>query len=218
MSMKIGLPAGYLLLVCVLLVTFLCLGLYAWHVDHAGWEVDVMRRLQDSGLPGLRPVSIGLAVAGGGLPWYVLVGAIGVLLLLLNGLRALVLLLLAAILQDVGAAVKLLVERARPTDGAVDVWREVGSYSFPSGHVLSATLIVGLLFVALGHSALEARLKRALQGACLVWILLMGVGRMVVGAHWPTDVLGGYIVGVLLLLPIAAMLRPKTSNEVMRNA
>jgi membrane-associated phospholipid phosphatase len=218
MSMKIGLPAGYLLLVSVLLVTFLGLGWYAWQVDQAGWEIGVVRWLQDSGLPGLRPVSIGLAVAGGGMPWYVLVGAIGILLFLLSGLRAVVLLLLAAILQDVGAAVKLLIERARPTEGVVDVWREVGSHSFPSGHVLGATLIVGLLFIALGRSTLDVRLKRALQGACLVWILLMGVGRMVVGAHWPTDVLGGYIVGVLLLLPIAAMLRPAAGTEAIRNA
>ncbi|MGH2587865.1 MAG: phosphatase PAP2 family protein, partial [Dehalococcoidia bacterium] len=166
----------------------------------------------------LRPVSIGLAIAGGGVPWYALVGVIGLTLFLLNGVRALMLLLLAAILQDVGAALKLLTERTRPTEGVVDVWREAGGYSFPSGHVLGATLVVGLLFIALGHSDLDVRLKRALQGACLTWILLMGVGRMVVGAHWPTDVLGGYIVGVLLLLPIAAMLRPKASNEVVSSA
>ena len=41
----------------------------------------------------------------------------------------------------------------------------------------------------------------------MLWIVLMGVGRMVLRAHWPTDVLGGYVVGALLLMPIVAALR-----------
>ena len=42
----------------VLLSLFLALGLYAWRVDHAPWEIEIVRWLQDSGAPGLRPVSI----------------------------------------------------------------------------------------------------------------------------------------------------------------
>jgi undecaprenyl-diphosphatase len=191
----------------VLLSLFLALGIYAWHVDHAPWEVEIVRWLQDSGAPGLRPVSIGLAVAGTGLPWAVLVGVIGLVLLLLNGLRVAGLLLVTALLQDAGALLKLLIGRARPSDGTVEVWHQVTSYSFPSGHTLGATLVFGFLILALEHSELNSAMKRALQGACLTWILLMGVGRVTLGAHWPTDVLGAYLFGAFLLLPIAALLR-----------
>lgn len=190
-----------------LLSLLLTLGVYAWSVDHAGWEVDVVRWLQDSGVPGLRPVSIGLAVVGTGLPWAVLVGVIGFALLLLNGLRVAVLLLVTALLQDVGAVLKLLIGRARPSDGSVEVWHQVSSFSFPSGHTLGATLVFGFLILVLERSELTLGVKRTLQTACFAWIVLMGMGRMTLGAHWPTDVLGAYLVGALLLLPMAALLR-----------
>jgi membrane-associated phospholipid phosphatase len=54
---------------------------------------------------------------------------------------------------------------------------------------------------------LRAPLKRAAQGASLAWMLLMGLGRMELGVHWPTDVIGAYLTGTLLLLPLVAMLR-----------
>jgi membrane-associated phospholipid phosphatase len=183
------------------------LSLYAWGTDQPAWEVDLVRALQEEGPAWLRPVAVVLAFAGTGAPWAGLVGVIGLVLFLVAGLRATALLLVAAMLQDVGAAMKLLIERARPSDAYVAVWHRPDSYSFPSGHVLGATLVFGFLIVALEGTALRAPLKRAAQGACLAWMLLMGLGRMELGAHWPTDVIGAYLTGVLLLLPLVAMLR-----------
>ena len=197
----------YLPITLFLVTAILALGTYAWHVDHATWEVTVLRWLQDSGLPGLRPMSIGLAVAGSGLPWAMLIGAISLALWVLSGLRATALLIVSAILQDIGAVMKVIVERARPSEGSVEVWRQISSYSFPSGHVLGATLVFGFLFFALEHCALHLGVKRVLQALCVAWVLLMGIGRMMLGAHWPTDVIGGYLLGALLLLPIVAFLR-----------
>lgn len=197
----------YAIVAGALLVTLVTLVLYAWQVEQAHWEVGVLRWLQDDGPPGLRQLSISLAVAGTGLPWAVLIGLFGLALLLFAGFRLALFLLVVAVLQDVGAAIKVLVERGRPAEGPVDVWREISSHSFPSGHTLGATLVFGFLFFALEHCALRPRVKRILQAACLGWILLMGIARMELGAHWPTDVLGAYTLGALLLLPIVALLR-----------
>lgn len=196
-----------MLMAVVLAALFLALGFYAWSVEYPAREADFVRWLQDSGVPGLRPVSIALAIAGTGLPWTILIGALGFVVFLAIGLRVAILLVITALLQDVGAAIKLLVGRARPTDGTVEVWNQISSNSFPSGHALGATLVFGFLILALEHTTLNVRLKRVLQGACLAWIVLMGVGRMTLGAHWPTDVLGAYLIGTLLLLPIAVLLR-----------
>jgi undecaprenyl-diphosphatase len=189
-----------------LLVTLLGLGLYAWNVGQAHWEVAVLRSLQEGDVAGLRPVSIALAIAGTGLPWAVLVGAISLTLLLVIGVRAAGLLVVAAILQDVGAFLKMLFGRARPSQETVEVWRELSSHSFPSGHVLGATLVFGFLIFALEHCPIARAPKRALQGACVVWMLLMGIGRMQLGAHWPTDVIAGYVTGALLLIPLIWLL------------
>lgn len=207
MISSLPLARPYVTLAAVLMSLLFTLALYAWQVDQAAWEVSIVRWLQESGIPGLRPLSIGLAVAGTGLPWAILIGVLGLALWAMVGVRAFALLLLVAVLQDVGAVIKLVVERARPSEGSVEVWRQISSHSFPSGHVLGATLVFGFLIFALEHCALGLRLKRALQATCLAWIALMGLGRMELGAHWPTDVLGGYIVGALLLLPAIAVLR-----------
>jgi membrane-associated phospholipid phosphatase len=207
MPIATSIARRYALIGGVLFSLFASLGLYAWQVNHAHWEVGMLRWLQDDGPPGLRPVSIALAVAGTGLPWAALIALIGVALLLSAGLRVAILLVLTAVLQDVGAMIKMVVERGRPAEGPIDVWRHVGSYSFPSGHTLGATLVFGFLFFAIEHCALQTRVKRLLQAACVAWIVLMGIGRMELGAHWPTDVLGAWLLGGLLLLPIIAVLR-----------
>ena len=201
-----------------MLAVIVVLGLYAWRFDEATWEVRVIRWLQGSELPGLRPVSIGLTVAGNGVPWMGLIGLLAAVLWLLGTLRLVLLLGLTAALQDIGAVLKLLVERARPSDTSVIVWRHISSHSFPSGHVLGATLVFGFLFFAVEHCSISAPLKRLLQAVCVLWILLMGLARMALGAHWPTDVLGGYLIGAFLLLPIVFVLRCASPVSTDRHA
>ena len=201
---------GYLLVAGALVLALAVLSVYAWRTHHASWEVRLIRWLQEAGLPGLRPLSIGLAEAGTGVPWIGLIAVIGLLLLALGGLRFVFLLGVTASMQDLGAVIKLLVERARPADGSVQVWKEITSYSFPSGHTLGATLVFGFLFFALEHCEIAAPLRRVLQAACVAWVVLMGLARMQLGAHWPTDVLGAYLVGALCLLPSIYLLRRST--------
>ena len=197
----------YVSVAILLLTVVVLLGLYAWHVDTASWEVAMVRRLQQSEVPALRSVSIGLTVAGTGVPWSVLIGLLATILWLVGSLRVVLLLGFTAALQEIGALIKVLTERARPADGAVEVWRHLSTYSFPSGHVLGATLIFGFLFFAVEQWPVARPLKRLLRTGCVTWIVLMGIARMELGAHWPTDVLGGYVMGALLLLPAVFVLR-----------
>jgi undecaprenyl-diphosphatase len=194
-------------LTAVLLAPLALLSVYAMRVDRAAWEVAAVRLLQDSGPPGLRGLSAVLAVAGQGLPWVGIMVAVAALLLAAGSVRLVLLLGIVAALQDVGAVMKRVIERARPPAGLVDVWRAADGYSFPSGHTLGAVLVFGFLFFAVEHCALPRRLRRLLQGLCVAWIVLMGVSRVEVGAHWPTDVLGAYLTGALLLVPVVWVLR-----------
>ena len=200
-------PHGYLYTGLVLTTLLILLGIYAWHIGTARWEIQAMRDMQAAEVPGFRQLAIGLAVAGNGLPWAGTIGGVALVVLLLGSLRLVLLLGLVTVLQDVGALLKMLVERARPSVESVEVWRTISSYSFPSGHTLGATLIFGFLFLAAGHLALPNQARRCLQGFSLAVIVLMGLSRVQVGAHWPTDVLAAYLLGALLLLPIAYTLR-----------
>lgn len=70
------------------------------------------------------------------------------------------------------------------------------SPSFPSGHTLNATVIVGVLcYVALLH--LSGRVsRRVLVVAASAWVAGMGLSRVYLGAHWLTDVAMGWVLGL----------------------
>jgi undecaprenyl-diphosphatase len=94
--------------------------------------------------------------------------------------------------------VKLAVNRNRPT-----LW-ETDSYwgsSFPSGH----TLAVAAFATAVALSATRARPStRALAVTTAVtWIGLVGLSRLVLGVHWPTDVLAAACIGASFPLALS---------------
>ncbi|MGE0082260.1 MAG: lysylphosphatidylglycerol synthase domain-containing protein [Thiohalomonadaceae bacterium] len=60
--------------------------------------------------------------------------------------------------------------------------------SFPSGHTTAAFTLVALL-------CLQADIGRGIKLALIAWASLVGISRIVVGVHWPTDVLGGAAIG-----------------------
>ncbi|MGL4473013.1 MAG: phosphatase PAP2 family protein [Shewanella sp.] len=69
-------------------------------------------------------------------------------------------------------------------------WREEVGYSFPSGHTqfaVSFSLIVCFYLVASGLVVLPMILS--------LWAVLMGLSRMLLGLHWPVDVLGSTLIG-----------------------
>ena len=97
--------------------------------------------------------------------------------------------------------VKLAVNRVRPT-----LW-ETDSYwgsSFPSGH----TLVVAAFATAIALSATRARPPtRALAVAMAVtWIGLIALSRLVLGVHWPTDVLAAACIGASFPLALSVAL------------
>lgn len=127
-------------------------------------------------------------------------------------------LVLAYLLTILGQLVKLLSHRARPvtgTDGIV-VYGTVTGYSFPSGHVLSYTLILGLL--ACFASSLSSRARIPLLGFLLAGIVLVGPSRLYLGQHWFSDVLGSYLLGIALLIPLVIAYRLARARRLDRPA
>lgn len=93
---------------------------------------------------------------------------------------------------------KDLIDRPRPWPGEL-VIREPGRGSgYPSGHALVSMLAYGYMaYAAVLHAPGAAR--RYLLSVAAGAILLIGWGRMYDGAHWPSDVYGGWGVGIVLL-------------------
>lgn len=115
------------------------------------------------------------------------------------GKREAILVLMTWLSSPISFGLKLTVGRPRPTADLVAVFQAEPGNSFPSGHAFFAIVFWGLL----AYFALTRLQRRGLRiltlsgfAAIIIWI---GVSRVYLGAHWPSDVIGGYITGTLFL-------------------
>jgi membrane-associated phospholipid phosphatase len=121
--------------------------------------------------------------------------------------------------------VKRLIKRPRPTNELVTVVRVINEPSFPSGHVMHYTNFFGLLIYLLATNWRSGKLRNLLIAICTLLIALIGPSRVYLGAHWPSDVMAGYIYGGLwfaglmtVYLRIKAWIHPPEGKtpEVMK--
>lgn len=121
--------------------------------------------------------------------------------LLLFGLRIEALMTFFAAAGSAGLwyLISPLVGRPRPSPELVDVAMQIPAGSFPSGHVLNLTAIFGFLIYLTLLLLFRTWVRRALVALLALPILTIGFARVEAGAHWPSDVLGGYMLGGLWL-------------------
>ena len=107
-------------------------------------------------------------------------------------------------------ALTALVHRPRPTPDLVRVAVELPYGSFPSGHVLNLTAFFGFLAYLAITEARAGVIKTVSVGICGMLVACIGVSRIYSGEHWPTDVLGGYLIGAAWLLLSISLYRWRT--------
>lgn len=108
----------------------------------------------------------------------------------------------------IGAVSKLVVQRARPV--LDDPVAHARGFSFPSGHALNITVASSVLIVALWPlmSAVARRLALGLGGTAIV---LVGLDRVLLGVHFPTDIVAGFVMGAGITLSSWAASSGRTS-------
>lgn len=97
-----------------------------------------------------------------------------------------------------GNALKAVFQRARPD--VVPHLAEVMTTSFPSGHSMHSSVIYLTLGALMARAAPDRRVKILILCAALFLPLLIGVTRVYLGVHYPTDVLAGWCAGLLWAL------------------
>jgi membrane-associated phospholipid phosphatase len=142
----------------------------------------------------------------------VLVGLTVVLTLLLwkrFRLEAAYLVLVGASLAVMSPTLKWLFHRPRP-DSALRLV-EAGYYSFPSGHSLGSAGVYVAVAVMIAVIAPRYRVLGAV--ACVVVVTAVGLSRVYLRVHYPSDVIGGWALGVVWALGVAKVLGVGTSGE-----
>lgn len=86
---------------------------------------------------------------------------------------------------------------------------EETGYSFPSGHAMGSIAFYGFIIFLLSKSKINKYLKIFLSIIIGLTIFLIGISRIYVGVHYPSDIIGGFLLGYIILISSIEFLTKK---------
>lgn len=94
----------------------------------------------------------------------------------------------------INAVIKLIIQRPRPGDLALVTEKD---FSFPSGHSMDSFVFFLTIAYFAFHFTRNKKITTLVSFISVTLILLIGVSRVYLGVHYPSDVLGGYLAGFI---------------------
>ena len=175
----------------------------------AGWTQAIDLRIANvlafrvgESSPVLLAFMRGVSWIGGGVPRWGIVALLALLVWRWRGRRPALVLAGASLLASLASsALKAGFDRARPD--LIAHLDAVANASYPSGHATN-TAVLYLLLAGLAPPHWRA----PLWALAVAMILLNGASRVMLGVHWPTDIIGGTMLGAVFALLGAIWVRP----------
>jgi len=133
------------------------------------------------------------ALGGATVLWLVCAAFVAYLLLSRKAGTALFVFAATAGGTSLGVLLKLVYARPRPD--LVPHIVEVTTTSFPSGHATDSALVYLTLAALLSRNIRSPILRLYMIGVAILLTLLIGVSRVYLGVHWPSDVVAGWAIG-----------------------
>jgi undecaprenyl-diphosphatase len=186
---------------CVLLLVFIALAGEVMEGDTQAFDTKILQALRSPDDPSkpigpawLEGVLLDLTAIGGPTVLALVVLAVIGFLWLQGRFRTGLFVAVTAFSGElVSTALKHEFNRPRPT--IVPHLREVFSSSFPSGHAMESAIVYLTLGTILMRVADSRLTKMYCLGIAVMLTVLVGVSRVYLGVHYPTDVIGGWIIG-----------------------
>lgn len=186
--------------VVVVLLALISAEVYDNVVDDAGLanlDKPMLRSMEQLRSPGLDAFVTGFTNIGGGIGMPILASILTAWLIWSSRTwRPLILIGAAAAVSTTATTMgKKLIGRNRP-DHADAVPPYEDSPSFPSGHTLNTTVVIGLVVYLACLQVKRTIARVALIAAGVIFIIAMGMSRVFLGHHWMTDVIFGWLLGL----------------------
>jgi membrane-associated phospholipid phosphatase len=191
---------GQVLLVsaAVLALVFTLLTVLVLRADlqPTSWDIGITHEIQE--LPAV-PVGYVLEWVSkpGFQPWnYIIPTMIILFMVLMRWYREAFFTAMAGAGGFLAEIVKNMVDRPRPTPEFARITEQLQTYSFPSGHVTTYTVLFGYLFYLAFVSLPKKSVWRwIIMVVCGALIVLVGPSRVYMGQHWASDAIAGYALG-----------------------
>ena len=168
--------------------------------EHQNTTVDRLMYLIST--PGYMPESV------------ILVATTGLLFFLFKYKKAALFVLLTSVAGLISTIIKALVNRPRPSKDFVRIVFETTQQSFPSGHMLFYVVFFGFLLLLMYQLENIPKVIRYIVGAISIFFIFsIPFSRIYLGAHWFTDVLGGFLSGLLSLYLLSWLYLRKRANK-----
>jgi undecaprenyl-diphosphatase len=130
----------------------------------------------------------------------IMIGLTSLVLFMFKYKKAALYVLFTMLAGVVSTIFKAIVNRPRPSDTLVRIVFKTTQQSFPSGHVLFYVIFFGFLVMLMFQlENVNKTVRIIVGGISLLMIFLIPVSRIYLGAHWFTDVLGGFLLGLFCL-------------------
>ena len=141
----------------------------------------------------------------------VVLAALAVLVIYRRRRQALVFGAAVVLAQIAAEAVKLFIDRPRPD--LVSHLDLTYSSSFPSGHAVMSPAVYFTLAAMVAAGELRPAARRLLIAGAAALVVVIGISRIYLGVHWPSDVLAGWTLGSAVAMAAWAALRRLSASR-----
>ncbi|HCQ30865.1 TPA: hypothetical protein DIU27_00585 [Candidatus Collierbacteria bacterium] len=184
-----------------LIFVFVLIGLLAHRYAYFGYDLAISRQLQSFHNPIFSTAMILVSEVGNDHNLEIIV-VLAMSLLFFTGLKAEAVktALLTVASATAGSLAKSFINRPRPDMELVYIQGVYQDKSFPSLHVLTFTVFFGYMLYLAIYKVRTKWLQLFISLSAIILILTIGISRIYLGAHWASDVAGGYLLGAAFLI------------------
>lgn len=187
-----------------LLAGFLLLTLLVYLLPPSVIDIEFSEEMQEHSNPLLNSAMRLVSWFGNGVVPAVMTGLFALSFFLFQARRESRFVLLTLLSGAVVYLLKIAINRPRPTEDLVTIIQHAEYQSFPSGHVTFYVVFFGFLaFLMYRLSWIWSWLRWSVGLLSLALLFTVPFSRVYLGAHWFTDVLAGFFVGLLYLIGLA---------------